>query len=152
MKTLVVYDSVFGNSEKIAIQIAHSLQTEPVQVGKVNDTLLAGVDLLVVGSPTRAFKPTPSVVAWVEGLPSSQLGPVKFAAFDTRMNAKASKNPLMRFVDMMGYAGPWIQKKLSGKGFQVVKPAEGFFVEDSKGPLKAGELERAAAWATSLLK
>ena len=151
MKTLVVYDSVFGNSKMIATQIAKSLHSEAVQVGQVNDSMLSGVDLLVIGSPTRAFKPTPAIVAWVQGLTSSQLGQIKAAAFDTRIDTKASKNIMMRFVDMMGYAAPWLEKKLASKGLKIVKPAEGFFVVDSEGPLKDGELERAAAWATSLL-
>ena len=30
-------------------------------------------------------------------------------------------------------------------------PPEGFFVEDTEGPLQAGELERAASWALKLL-
>lgn len=152
MKTLVVYDSVFGNTEKIATQVAQSLQTEPVQLSNVDASMLTGVDLLVIGSPTRAFKPTPNMIAWVKGLTSSQLGQVKIAVFDTRIDTRATKNLLMRFVDKMGYAAPWMQKKLSAKGFQVAKPAEGFYVEASEGPLKAGELERAAAWATSLPK
>lgn len=151
MKTLVVYDSVFGNTEKIAAQIAQSLQTEPVQVSKVDASMLTGVELVVIGSPTRAFKPTQNLIAWVKGLASSQLGQVKIAVFDTRIDTHASKNLMMRFVDMMGYAAPWMQKKLSANGLQVVKPAEGFYVEAREGPLKAGELERAAAWATSLL-
>lgn len=151
MKTLVVYDSVFGNTEKIATQIAQSIQAEPVQVGKVDDSMLAGVNLLVIGSPTRAFKPTPAMTTWVQGLTPSKLGQAKVAVFDTRADTKASKNLLMSFVDMMGYAAPWMQKKLSAKGFQVVNPAVGFYVEASEGPLKAGELERAAAWAISLL-
>jgi flavodoxin I len=151
MKTLVVYDSVFGNTEKIATQIAQSLQAESVQLSKVDASMLTGVELLVIGSPTRAFKPTPNMTTWVEGLISSQLGQVKVAVFDTRIDTRATKNLMMRFVDMMGYAAPWMQKKLTSIGLQVVKPAEGFYVEASEGPLKAGELERAAAWATLLL-
>lgn len=151
MKTIVVYDSVFGNTAKIAAQIADSLKTEAVQVDKVDESMLSGADLIVVGSPTRAFKPTPNMIAWVEKLTSSKLGQAKLAVFDTRMDTRDTKNLMMRFVNAMGYAAPWMQKKLSAKGFQVVKPAEGFFVEASEGPLKAGELERATAWATSLL-
>jgi len=40
---------------------------------------------------------------------------------------------------------------LAGKsGTQVVEP-EGFIVEGKEGPLKEGEVERAAAWAKTLL-
>jgi flavodoxin len=151
MKTLVVYDSVFGNTANVAAQIAQSLQTEAVQLDKLDDSILASADLIVIGSPTRAFKPTPAMIAWVEGLNSSQLGRVKWATFDTRIDTRSTKNIMMRLVDKMGYAAPWIEKKLASKGLKTQQPAEGFYVEASPGPLKTGELERAAAWATSLL-
>jgi flavodoxin I len=152
MKALVVYDSVFGNTEKIAAQIAQTLQTEHVPVDKVNESMMTGVELVVIGSPTRAFKPTPSMIAWVEKVNWSQLGQAKVALFDTRMDTRDTKNLLMKFVDKMGYAAPWLQKKLTAKGLKVLGSSEGFYVEASEGPLKADELERAAAWATSLLK
>lgn len=152
MKTLVVYDSVFGNTAKIAAQIAQALDSEAVQLDKVNESLLVDVELLVVGSPTRAFKPTPNMIAWIQGLTSNQLGQAKVATFDTRIDTRKTKNIMLRFVDMMGYAAPWLKKNLAAKGLAIVKPGEGFYVEASEGPLKAGELERAATWATSLLK
>lgn len=152
MKTLVVYDSVFGNTAKIAAQIAQALDSEAVQLDRVNKSLLADVELLVVGSPTRAFKPTSNMIAWIQGLTSNQLWQAKVATFDTRIDTRKTKNIMLRFVDLMGYAAPWLGKNLAAKGFAIVKPGEGFYVEASEGPLKTGELERAAAWATSLLK
>ena len=152
MKTLVVYDSVFGNTAKVAAQIAQALDSEAVQLDKVNESLLVDVELLVVGSPTRAFKPTPNMIAWIQGLTSNQLWQAKVATFDTRIDTRKTKNIMLRFVDIMGYAAPWLEKNLAAKGLAIAKPGEGFYVEASEGPLKTGELERAAAWATSLLK
>lgn len=152
MKTLVVFDSVFGNTTKIATTIAEALGTEAIHVDDVNDTLLEEADLIVIGSPTRAFKPTPKIIALAETLTPARLGLVKLAAFDTRANATGSKNLFMRFIDKMGYAAPWLQKKLTEKGFWVCDPPAGFCVESSEGPLQAGELDRAAVWAKSLPK
>ena len=60
MKALVVYDSVFGNTEKIAQGIGEALgspeEVTTVQVKEVSLDRLSGLDILVVGSPTRAFK------------------------------------------------------------------------------------------------
>ena len=53
---------------------------------------------------------------------------------------------------MFGFAADAIAKYLKGKGANLVVPAEGFFVTGRKGPLKNGELERAASWAKSLVK
>ena len=152
MKTLVVYDSVFGNTAKIAAKIAEGLETEAVHVDNVNDAMLEEADLIVIGSPTRAFKPTPKIIALVDNLTPARFGLAKLAAFDTRVNATSSKNLFMRFVDKMCYAAPWLQNKLTEKGFWVCEPPAGFFVEASEGPVQVGELDRAAAWAKSLPK
>ncbi len=36
------------------------------------------------------------------------------------------------------------------KGGQAILPPEGFIVEDKEGPLRAGELERAAGWGRQI--
>ena len=51
----------------------------------------------------------------------------------------------------MGYADAVIAKLLVKKGGQLLEPTQGFFVEESEGPLEDGELERAAEWAKKLL-
>ena len=57
MKTLVVYDSVFGNTEKIAKAMAEAIGGEAKQVASVQASDLDGVDVLLAGSPTRGFPP-----------------------------------------------------------------------------------------------
>src|SRR4051794_23214803 len=59
-RALVVYESMFGNSEKVAAAIAHGLQLEGVDTGLVEarsapPALAGDLDLLVVGGPTHAF-------------------------------------------------------------------------------------------------
>ncbi len=70
MKTLVVYDSVFGNTEKIAQAIASNLgpagSVEIRQASAVVPEQLSGAGLLVIGSPTRGFRPTEAVAALSE--------------------------------------------------------------------------------------
>jgi flavodoxin len=61
MKALIVYDSVFGNTAKVAQAMAEALQTSAVPVSRVTADMLRGVDLLIVGSPTRSFRPTPAI-------------------------------------------------------------------------------------------
>jgi hypothetical protein len=41
-------------------------------------------------------------------------------------------------------------KKLGRKGYRVIAEPESFFVTDTEGPLKDGELERARRWGESL--
>lgn len=54
-------------------------------------------------------------------------------------------------VRVGGYAANYIAKKLRKNGVNLIKPPEGFLVTGEEGPLKEGELERAADWAKQLL-
>jgi len=54
-------------------------------------------------------------------------------------------------VRLFGYAAAPIAKRLKSKGGELVLAPEGFVVKDTEGPLKEGELDRAAAWARQLI-
>jgi hypothetical protein len=56
------------------------------------------------------------------------------------------------FMNAGGYAAPRIAGKLKKRGGNQVVPPEGFFVKGKEGPLKEGELERAASWANLIIK
>lgn len=156
MKALVLYDSVYGNTEKIALAIAAGLngkaEAAAAKIGAVKAEQIAQADLLVVGSPTQAFKPLKSVSAFLYALPNGSLKGKQAAAFDTRADIKEVNNKLLTFlVGRFGYAAEPIDKALQKKdAVQVVKP-EGFFIIDKEGPLREGELERAAAWGAHLV-
>ncbi|HOH89137.1 MAG TPA: flavodoxin family protein [Bacillota bacterium] len=157
MKALIVYDSVFGNTEKIAKAIGDSLadlqSTEVVKVSEAKLEQLQGTDLLIVGSPTRAFKPTKAIVDFLIQIPSNGLKGIDVAAFDTRVNTEDVNSRILNgFVKIFGYAAKPIADKLQKKGGNLVIPPEGFFVKDNEGPLKEGELERAAKWAKQVMK
>ena len=154
MKALIVYDSFFGNTEKIALAIGKAFgNAKEVTICKAVDVkpnMLDGLDYLIVGSPTRAFSPSPATKSFLKGIPSKQLVGVKVTAFDTRI-AMTDKLPgFLRFlVKLFGYADKPILEK---KGGQETIPSEGFFVLDSAGPLEKGELERAVLWVKQIKK
>jgi flavodoxin len=156
MKALVVYDSVFGNTEKVGQAMGEALaaQAEVValRVGDVQPAHLTGLDALLVGSPTRAFSPTPAIKAWLRGLPPGSLRGVRVAAFDTRVSVEKAGSAILTFmVRIFGYAAEPIGKRLVGKGGEMIVPPGGFFVGGTEGPLEEGELERAADWAQQVL-
>jgi len=70
MKALVVYDSVFGNTEQIARAIGGAVGAEVLRVGSVQQAQLMGTALLIVGSPTRGFRPTPATTSWLKSIPA----------------------------------------------------------------------------------
>lgn len=155
MKSVVIFDSMYGNTEKIAQAIGKVLQTRGVaRVISIKEAGLAdvkGSDLLLVGSPTQAFSSLPAVKTWLKNLPKGSLAGIKVAAFDTRMDVKKVNNKFLTFMEaIFGYAAEKIGKALVSKGGNPVSQPEGFFVDGSEGPLTTGELERAEEWARNL--
>ncbi|MFW5743314.1 MAG: flavodoxin family protein [Spirochaetota bacterium] len=156
MKALIIYDSVFGNTESIARAIAGVLasagEVEAKRVGEVSRSDLEGLDLLVVGSPTRKFSATPATKRFINGLAPDALQRVRVAAFDTRVDVTAQNNRFLPFlVKLFGYAAEPIAKKLEKKGGEPAAAPAGFFVGGTEGPITEGERERAEAWARSLV-
>jgi flavodoxin I len=137
MKALVIYDSVYGHTEKIAQAIGEAIGGQVLQVGEVNPDDLKGFDLLIVGSPTHGGFFTPEIQGLLKAL--SALESVNVAAFDTRTKRT-----------IFGYAAPRISRSLERNGGNLLAPPEGFLVLGMEGPLKDGELERAAEWAKCL--
>lgn len=146
MKALVVYDSLYGNTEQIAKAIGGAItgDVKVVRAGEATPAELASLDLLIVGSPTQGGRPMPSVQGFLDSIPKEALKNIRAAAFDTRASTK--------WVGIFGYAARKIAGHLEEKGAILAAPPEGFFVTATKGPLKEGEIERAAAWAKGLLE
>lgn len=152
MKALVVYDSAFGNTEKVAQAMAAELGCEARHVTAVTPEQLTGLDALIVGSPTQAFQALKPVKAFLKSIPAGSLRGVKVAGFDTRMDVKEVNNAVLTvFSKAFGYAAEPIGKQLVKKGGTQAMPPEGFIVTGEKGPLRDGELERAAEWAKRIL-
>lgn len=146
MKTLVVYDSVYGNTEKIAKAIGGAI-TGDVRVLRANEAGPAeveGIDLLIAGAPTQAGRPTPEMQGFLNKITGSLVKGISIATFDTRISAK--------WVGMFGYAAGKIGMKLKKKGGNLILNPEPFYVTGIKGPLKDGEPERAATWAEEIIK
>lgn len=153
MKVLVVADSAYGNTWELARAIADAFgnNARALRPGQVTSNDIEGVELLLVGSPTQGGKPLPAVMNWLRALPPEALNRVGVAAFDTRVAAAELGFPLRVLVNVIGYAAPKLAKQLTAHGGRQAAPPEGFLVEGKEGPMKAGELERAAAWARNLV-
>lgn len=158
MKGLIIYDSEYGNTRKIAEAIGQALEgrleVEIIHVKEVDEEQLADVGLLIVGSPTQRFNPTPGIDDFLKGVPPRVLQGVKVAAFDTRFTEEEiGKTPVLAFfVRIFGYAAKPMADKLVRKGGALTLPPEGFYVGGIEGPLLDGELERAAAWAETIVE
>ena len=148
VKALIVYDSLHGNTEKIARAIAASLapsgEAKALRAGEADISALESIDLLIVGSPTQGGRPTPAIQDFLNRVSEPAIRGIGVAAFDTRIST--------RWVGIFGYAAGKIAGSLKTKGGTLILPPEGFFVKGTEGPLKEGELERAASWAREILQ
>jgi flavodoxin len=156
MKTLIIYDSFFGCTEKIAQAIGNSIgkqEATVVRVSQLKTEQLAVTELLIVGSPTRAFRPTKAITKFLKNIPVQGLKDVKVAAFDTRVSVTDLNSRIFNFfVKFFGYAAEPIAAKLVKKGGNLIVPPEPFYVKTSENTLKDGEQERAADWGKVILK
>lgn len=148
MKILIIYDSVFGNTEQIAQAIGNALGSQEdvkvLRVSNVQPEQLTGLNLLIIGSPTHAGRPTPAIQDFLNKVTEPVTRGINVAAFDTRISA--------RLVGIFGYAAGRIADRLKRNGGILIASPEGFFVKGKEGPLKEGELERAASWAKVIVK
>ena len=144
MKTLIIYDSTYGNTQKIAESIGSAIpgETRVTRAGEFDQKSLSPVDLLVVGSPTQGGRPTQLVQELLANIPETFVKGAKVAAFDTRTPG--------RFERIFGYAADRIAASLTGKGGKLVTSPMAFFVNGKKGPIKDGELARASSWAKEI--
>lgn len=71
------YVSVFGNMEQVAQAIGKALGdgegVEVLWVSEVSPERLADVELLIVGSPTRGFRPTEGITGFLKRIPPDGL-------------------------------------------------------------------------------
>lgn len=163
MKALVVYESLFGNTEQVAKAVADGLgrhvEVEIVEVTDAPTVITDLLDLIVIGGPTHAFSMTRAgtradafdqgatqgskqtgLREWLSRLPSGPHSEL-VATFDTRVD-KVRRLP--------GSAARSAAKAARRLGYSPAAKPESFYVVDVAGPLLDGELARATAWADRL--
>lgn len=160
MKALVVYESMFGNTGRIARSVGDGLATvmeTEVRDVRRGEPLPDNADLIVLGAPTHAFslsRPSTRADAMRQGAPSQDptvglrewiaeqtLAGRTIAVFDSRA-AKARHLP--------GSAARSAVRLLRRRGVSQPLGVASFYVGDVAGPLLPGELDRAAAWGRLL--
>jgi hypothetical protein len=160
VKAVVVYESLWGNTARIARAIAEGVGPEAraLSTAEAIAASIAGADLIVAGAPVLGFKlPTekmresvranpgkapappdlthPAMRTWLDALPA---GHGRSAAFDTRVRGP------------FGSAAPAIAEALEQAGYASLAKPTGFIVAGRFGPLRKGEVERARAWGAEL--
>lgn len=166
MKALVVYESLFGNTERIAREVAAGLESSGAEVtirsvGSADPAGLAEYDVVVAGSPTHAFSmPRPATRAdavrqgadpvgespglreWIEHLEPEVGARPTFAVFDTRQDLRVRR--------LSGSAARSAGRALRHRHRVLADAPASFYVGGTCGPLLPGEAVRARAWGSRL--
>lgn len=162
MKSVVVYESLWGNTAAVARAIAEGLgpDAQALSTAEASADVVTQADLIVAGAPVFAFRLSsdrtredirahpdpgtpppdlshPSLQAWLDALP---VGSAACAAYDTQVRGP------------FGKGSPTIAKAMKAKGYRLIARPEGFIVKGKQGPLRPGELDRAKRWGETLRK
>lgn len=165
MRALVIYESMFGNTHRVAEAIAAGLgehmAVEVLTVDRAPSRIPSYVDLVVAGGPTHAFgmtraatrhaateqagteqpgTTTPKSTGIREWLAELERGTTAVATFDTRIKKRG----------LPGSAARGAQRRLRRLGYRPAIAAGSFWVSDTPGPLREGEEARARQWGTEL--
>lgn len=147
MKVLIIYDSSFGNTEKIAQLIAKTLgrfgKVRLSHINKMNPLYLEGINILIIGCPTQRHKTTLGIRDFLEQVSKCTLKGLRVAAFDTRYRMPRWKSVSAAHV---------IAKKLRRRGCSLLLSPESFFVAGKEDPLEDKECDRAVNWARMILE
>ena len=151
MKSVVVYDSYFGNTELVAKTIQEVFQqshnSKLIHISEAYDLDIESYDLIVIGSPTRYYKPTEPIIELVREVKPY---PVKVAFFDTRMDAEGHWL-LGPIENLLGFAADTMVSLVdSGEATMDIEPL-GVYVKSTKGPVSKRSIKDIQAWATLLL-
>lgn len=143
MKACVVFDSRYGNTEKIARSLesgirGSGIETECLSSRDVKLERLRECDLVCVGAPTEAFTASKPIKDFIAKLEWVELSGKYGFAFDTRLDWR-----------MPGSASKFIEKRLERSGLSIIAPRESAVVSTSRGrdgtkvtTLKEGEEQR----------
>ena len=171
MKTLIVYESMFGNTRMLAQAIAGALESAgspaTLTLAAHAPTDLAGYDLVVVGAPTHAHtlpqaKSREEAARWAKD-PEQRLTLEESADLPgvrEWLEAVAPRDPQPRFAVFStradiprifaGDAAASITKRLHRRGFDVEDHID-FVVDMHAHALVDGEQRRAREWAMRLV-
>jgi len=158
MKTVVVYESHYGNTAAVARAIAAGIGegATAMTTDEADEAAMEAVDLIVAGAPLMALRlPTDKVLA-------------QMATDPKRVGADMSHRSMRDWLDLMprghgrgaafetklrwspGGATAAIEKGLEAAGYRRLATAQKFVVKGGEGPLRDGELEAARAWGQEL--
>ncbi|MGB8032783.1 MAG: flavodoxin domain-containing protein, partial [Nitrososphaeraceae archaeon] len=141
IKAIIMFDTRYGNTEKIAKSLERGLnqtciETVCVNTRDVTVDLLKQYDMICVGAPTQFMTASRPMKKFLGKLKSMNLFGKYGFAFDTKFDSR-----------MSGSAAKFIEEKLKNLGLEIIAPRESaivFGMNEKEGGaiLKEGEETR----------
>ena len=147
MKGIIVYDTSYGNTKKIAETILETLKESEIEVDlfyvkEVKKLSVKDYDFLVLGSPTKFGTMSFAIRFFLGKVKSEEWVNRPFTAFDTENPENMEKKEYS--------AAEKIAERLRDKKMNQLLPVLKAAVLGQKGPLKEGEIDRAKDYSREL--
>jgi len=147
MKGIIIYDTSYGNTKKIAETITETLKESGIEVDlfyvkDVKKLRPTDYSFLVLGSPTKFGTMSFTVKFFLGKLKGEEWADKPFAAFDTENPENMEKKEWS--------AAEKIAERLKERKMNQLLPVLKAAVHDMKGPLVEGEINRVKDYARQL--
>jgi len=145
-KILVVYESKYGNTKRVAETIVKGMQrVDGIEIAlnevkNVDSNAIPSYDAIVFGGPTHFGGPTRGIKKFINKLSSFSLEGKQFAVFDTYIKEDFEKGT-KKMEQIVGEKAPVI--KMAAPGLSIK-------VEGMKGPIAEGELPKCLEFGTKI--
>ena len=133
MKTIIIYESNFGNTKKVAEKIRENLnlieknETIIKTVKEVDPIEILNFDLILFGSPNHMGGPTRGIRKFIDKLEKVDLKGKKIATFDTYVRKNINKavrkmeRRIKEKIPNIEVITPGLSIKVSGVGGPVIE-------------------------------
>lgn len=152
MKGIVIYDTSYGNTKKIAETISETLKASEIEVDlfdvkEVRKLRANDYNFLVLGSPTKFGTMSFAIKFFLGKVKNEEWINKSFATFDTENPENVEH---ARLEKKEWSAAEKIATKLIEKQMKQLLPVFKALVLGQKGPLVEGEIDRAKKYANEL--
>jgi len=139
VKVIVVYESKYGNTKRVAKTIMEGIrevqdaETVLNELKEVDLNKIAEYDVILIGSPNHYGGPTKSISEFIDKLEKLNLDGRHFAVFDTYLGKGFFEKAARK-----------MEKRIKEKvpGLKQIDPLLSIAVQGSEGPIVEGELPR----------
>ena len=158
MKVLIVYDTKYGNTEKVAKLIAEGITStdgNEALVNNVKDVNLKkdnSYNLILIGSPIHFGKHVGSVKKFINKLPKSQVKVNAYALFDTYMGdeSETAEEGICSYKRMLEKMEKQINEVMPD--LKKVSPGLSIKVDGMKGPIANEDLPKCQDFGIKLIQ